>query len=202
MFNNLDIEENMIYEVLVTTYDDDKKYNTKPFGITFKENNVILNLYPNNTLNNIKRNSSFMIQLSSNPLMFTKALLDKLDVDDYDEDGILKKTSYIIYANATDYVGVIHEDKHGDICITRTTAEITDIIKINNSPSIINRATSRIMELLVKLSRLQFMTNDELLLFEKEVDDSLRFIVKVGNQDHIDSLTLIKQELNKNKENY
>jgi hypothetical protein len=46
------------------------------------------------------------------------------------------------------------------------------------------------------------MNTDELDLFEREINDSLRFIVKEGNQDHIDSLTLIKQELNNHKENY
>jgi hypothetical protein len=101
-----------------------------------------------------------------------------------------------------DYVAMIHEDSYGDTPITRITAEITDIVWINNTPSIINRTTNRIIELLVKLSRLKYMNTDELDLFEREINDSLRFIVKEGNQDHIDSLTLIKQELNNHKENY
>jgi hypothetical protein len=202
MFNKLNIDENTRYDVLVTTEANDNSYNTKPFGVLFKKDNVILNLYPNNTLENLKDNPSFIVQLSSNPLTFTKALLDKLDASDYDNANILKKTSCIIYATAVDYVTMIHEDSYGDTPITRITAEITDIVWINNTPSIINRTTNRIIELLVKLSRLKYMNTDELDLFEREINDSLRFIVKEGNQDHIDSLTLIKQELNNHKENY
>lgn len=202
MFNNLNIEENTRYEVLVTTHNDDNSYNTKPFGVLFKGNNVILNLYPNSTLKNIRNNPSFIIQLSSNPLIFTKSLLDKLDDSDYNENGILKKAPCIIYAKAFDYVTIIHEDKYGDTPITRITSEITDMIMMNNSPSVINRTTNRIIELLVKLSRIKYMNNDDLNLLEKEIDESLKFIIKEGNQDHISSFTLIKEELNKNKKNY
>ena len=46
------------------------------------------------------------------------------------------------------------------------------------------------------------MNSKQLDLFEKELDESLKFIIKEGNQDHIDSLTLIKEELNNNKEKY
>ncbi len=202
MFNNLNIEENTRYEVLVTTHNNDGSYNTKPFGVLFKNNDVILNLYPNTTLENIKDNPSFIIQLSSNPLVFTKALLNKLDSSDYNNEGIIKKTSCALYANAMDYVTIIHEDKYGDTPLCRITAEITDMILINNSPSVINRTTNKIIELLVKLSRINYMNSKQLDLFEKELDESLKFIIKEGNQDHIDSLTLIKEELNNNKEKY
>ncbi|RAP53173.1 MAG: hypothetical protein BZ137_07520 [Methanosphaera sp. rholeuAM130] len=202
MFNNLNIEENTRYEVLITTNNNDNSYNTKPFGVLFKQDNVILNLYPNNTLKNIRNNPSFTIQLSSNPLTFTKALLGKLDESDYDDNGILKKTSRILYANATDYVVIIHEDKYGDTPITRITAEITDVVMLNNSPPTINRTTNKIIELLVKLSRVKYMNKEEFESFKKEADDSFKFIIKEGNQDHMDSLILIKQEIKKNDENY
>lgn len=202
MFNNLNIEENTRYEVLVTTHNKDDSYNTKPFGVLFKKNNVILNLYPNATLENIKDNSSFIIQLSSNPLIFTKSLLDRLDSSDYNEEGILKKASCVLYVKAFDCVTIIHEDKYGDTPITRITSEITDTIMMCNSPSVINRTTNKIIELLVKLSRIKYMNKADLDLFEKQIDESLKFIIKEGNQDHISSLTLIKEELNNNKQKY
>ena len=200
MFNNINIEEDTRYEALITTVGSDNSYNTKPFGMVFKENVVKLNLYPNTTLKNIKDNPAFIIQITSNPLIFTKALLNKLDDSDYNEEGILNDVSYILYANAIDYMGVIQEDKYGKTQITKINAEITDVIKLNNSPSIINRTTNKIIELLVKLSRAQYLSKDEVLSFKKEIDDSLNFIVKEGNQNHIDSLTLIKQELNNKKQ--
>jgi len=200
MFNNINIEEDTRYEVLITTSGNDNSHNTKPFGVVFKGNIVKLNLYPNTTLKNIRDNPSFIIQITSNPLIFTKALLNKLDASDYNDEGILNGASYALYANTIDYMGVIQEDNYGKTQITKINAEVTDVIKLNNSPSIINRTTNKIIELLVKLSRLPYLSKDEVSSFKKEVDNSLKFIVKEGNQNHIDSLTLIKQELNNKKQ--
>ena len=169
MFNNINIEEDTRYEVLITTSGNDNSHNTKPFGVIFNGNIVKLNLYPNTTLKNIRDNPSFIIQITSNPLIFTKALLNKLDDSDYNEEGILNDVSYILYANAIDYMGVIQEDNYGKTQITKINAEVTDVIKLNNSPSIINRTTNKIIELLVKLSRLPYLSKDWIISSEKVV---------------------------------
>lgn len=199
MFNNLNIEENTRYETLVTTLNRDNSHHIKPMGVVFKKDTVILNIYPNNTLKNIKENNSFMVQLTYNPLMFTKALLDLLEADDFENSFILKDVSYVLYADVSDYVTLIKEDSYGKTVLTRIEAKITDVVQVNNMPSVLNRTTNKILELLVKLSRIRYMNKSELSQFDDEIEDSLRFIVKEGNQNHINCLTLIKKQV-KNRE--
>ena len=50
----INLMENTIYEVIITSFN--KQVNFKPFGIKFNNKKVILNLYPNRTLKNIKTN--------------------------------------------------------------------------------------------------------------------------------------------------
>ncbi len=196
---DLNLEEDTTYEVLITTVNSDNSLNTKPFGVKFKEDNVILNLYSNTTLKNIMNNHEFHIQLTSNPLLFTKALLDKLETDDYADNFLLKDVNTLLKLEPTDSHVIIKDDLYSTVKITRISSRITSIQSINESVLTINRATNRIIELLVKLSRIHLMDKKQLNNFKEEVDHSSRFIIKEGNETHIRSLTLIKQEINKNE---
>ena len=194
---DLNLEEDTTYEVLVTTINSDNSVNTKPFGMKFKEDNVILNLYSNTTLKNIMDNHEFYIQLTSNPLLFTKALLNRLETDDYVDKFLLKDANHLLKLEPMDYHVIIKDDLYSTVKITRISSRITSTQSINQSIITINRATNKIMELLVKLSRIHLMDKKQLNNFKEEVNHSSRFIIKEGNETHIKSLTLIKQEINK-----
>lgn len=192
---SLDFDENTTYEVLITTVNMDYSLNTKPFGIRFKDNQIILKLFPNRTLKNIRNNSTFYIQLTSNPLLYTKALLNLLDEEDYVSSMYLKDTYCLIEARMKESVQLISDDGYSTTSITRITADITEISNLALVPININRATNRIIELLVKLSRLHLMNRKEIIDLREEVNDSYKFIIKEGTQMHIDSLSLIKKKV-------
>lgn len=193
----LNLEEDTTYEVLVTTINQDNSVNTKPFGIKIRNEEVILNLYANRTLDNIMNNQEFYIQLTSNPLLFTKALLNKLDAHDYEDKVLLKDVSCLLKLEVTGTKTMIKEDIYQSVTITRISSKIISTKYLDKNILSINRATNRIIELLVKTSRVHLMDKKELNEFEEEVDKSSRFIIKEGNETHIKSLTLIKQEINK-----
>ena len=164
---DLNLEEDTTYEVLVTTVNSDNSVNTKPFGVKFKDDEVILNLYSNTTLKNIMDNQEFYIQLTSNPLLFTKALLAKLEPDDYLDKFLLKDVNSLLKLEPIDFHVVIKDDVYSAVKITRISSRITSIQSINESVITINRATNRIIELLVKLSRIHLMDKKQLNNFNR-----------------------------------
>lgn len=186
--------EDTLYEVLITTGGD--YVNTKPFGVCFKDDYIILNLYPNKTLNNLKCNPEFLIQFTSNPLTYTKSLFNKLETTDYVQDNILLTADYVIYAKVDKFNLKKHTDNYGSVNLTEIVADIIKIKEINTQPPLINRATNKIMDLLINYTRLNFMDNNQKTSYINDILNSESFIKKTGNKLHIESLNIIKKELN------
>lgn len=194
--NNV-LDEHTTYEVLITTRNIDGTVHTKPFGIKLIDNKLILNLFPNTTLKNIQSNPNFKVQFSLNPLIYTKAFFNKLNKMDYIENEVLVCSDYIIDAKVEDILRFIQDDDYGASVYYRITANIINFKKLKNRMSTINRSTNIILDLLIKASRFYLMNSEEKNQLINEINKNYKFILKEGNQDHLDSLNLIKKEMNK-----
>lgn len=194
--NNV-LDEHTTYEVLITTRNIDGTVHTKPFGIKLIDNKLILNLFPNTTLKNIQSNPNFKVQFSLNPLIYTKAFFNKLNKMDYIENEVLVCSDYIIDAKVEDILRFIQYDDYGTSVYYRITANIINFKKLKNRMSTINRSTNIILDLLIKASRFYLMNSEEKNQLINEINKNYKFILKEGNQDHLDSLNLIKKEMNK-----
>ena len=194
--NNV-LDEHTTYEVLITTRNIDGTVHTKPFGIKLIDNKLILNLFPNTTLKNIQSNPNFKVQFSLNPLIYTKAFFNKLNKMDYIENEVLVCSDYIIDAKVEDILRFIQDDDYGTSVYYRITANIINFKKLKNRISTINRSTNIILDLLIKASRFYLMNSEEKNQLINEINKNYKFILKEGNQDHLDSLNLIKKEMNK-----
>ncbi len=194
--NNV-LDEHTTYEVLITTRNIDGTVHTKPFGIKLIDNKLILNLFPNTTLKNIQSNPNFKVQFSLNPLIYTKAFFNKLNKMDYIENEVLVCSDYIIDAKVEDILRFIQDDDYGTSVYYRITANIINFKKLKNRMSTINRSTNIILDLLIKASRFYLMNSEEKNQLINEINKNYKFILKEGNQDHLDSLNLIKKEMNK-----
>ncbi len=191
--DRLSLQNDTIYESLITTVNSDNTINTKPIGIIFENNQIRLDLFYNRTLQNIKCNKIFTIEFTTSPLLYTKALFNKFNPTDYKKEGNyynLLKSDYVIHAK------LIKIDKFMNK--SKIIAEIVNEQEENNSIPTINRATNKIIELLVKYTRINFMTKEEKQLFKEEIIKSEGFIEKVGNQNHIESFNILKSEIEKN----
>ena len=194
--NNV-LDEHTTYEVLITTRNIDGTVHTKPFGIKLIDNKLILNLFPNTTLKNIQSNPNFKVQFSLNPLIYTKAFFNKLNKMDYIENEVLVCSDYIIDAKVEDILRFIQDDDYGASVYYRITANIINFKKLKNRMSTINRSTNIILDLLIKASRFYLMNSEEKNQLINEINKNYKYILKEGNQDHLDSLNLIKKEMNK-----
>lgn len=184
------LEEGMTYEVLISTENEDKSRNIKPFGLKVKDNLFVLKLFPNRTFFNIKRTEEFTVYFLHDVLIFAEALTSGLDYG-----NLLDKVNYEVECKVlnSDATGI--EDAYGKNVTTTIMAKPLNIIEHKKSLPIINRASNHIMELLVDFSRYDLMDVDAKNNFIQKVDSSEKIIEKTGNKKHMDSLNLIKKGL-------
>lgn len=186
------LEEGMTYEVLISTKNEDKSRNIKPFGLKVKDNLFVLKLFPNRTFFNIKRTEEFTVYFLHDVLIFAEALTSGLDYG-----NLLDKVNYEVRCKVlnSDTIGI--EDAYGKNVTTTIMAKPLNIIEHKKTLPIINRASNHIMELLVDFSRYDLMDVDAKNNFIQKVNFSEKIIGKTGNKKHLDSLNLIKKELGK-----
>lgn len=194
--DKLSLEDNTLYEVLITTTNSDGNYHTKVFGVRIIDDALILNLYPNKTLQNLKNNNNFLVQVTDNPLLFTKAVLGKLTNNDYTTKGYLNDASLVISATIYTIETEQINDQYGSTPSFKIKADINSYETIKSNPPIISRATYKLIELLVDYTRLKFFDNNRLGRFYQDIDSASKFISKNGNILHKKSLELLKKEVN------
>ncbi|WP_455645198.1 DUF447 domain-containing protein [Methanosphaera sp.] len=193
--NDMDLfSENVIYEVLITTISNGISH-TKPFGMKINDNKIILNLFPNKTLHNLKQNAIFIIQITQNPLIYVKAATNQLSANDYYDDKILKQADYILKSKVISMKEIEINDKYGKNILTEITAEPIELKKLKDTIPMINRATNTIINLLVDYSRFYAMDDFEKKKFYEKIVDSERIIEKTGNKNHLESLMILKKEV-------
>ena len=193
--STINLPENTIFEVLVTTTNNQKPH-TKPFGMKIQDKQVVLTLFPNKTLNNIKNNKEFLIQFTLNPLIYTKASLNKLTSKDYQNNNILKEATVILRLKVNKIIELKNNDIYGENIITTIFSTVTDIKQENIQVPAINRATTKIIELLVDYTRYNYMDSNQKSSYINKIIESENIIRKTGNKNHNKSLNLIKKELN------
>ncbi len=194
--SKIEVEDNLIYEALVTSYCDDDVH-TKAFGVIFKDRFIELNLYPCRTLYNLETNDHFLVQFTDNPLTFTRAVLGKLDCDDYTTDDVLESASIVFKLKVDSMNRHSVFDKYGVNTRTKITARILDTIVVKDKPYLINRATNHIIDLLVEYTRLNLYDSKQLDNFLKNIRACEGLLEKNSNDLHRQSLELIKNELTK-----
>lgn len=183
-------EEDMTYEVLVSTKNEDGSLNVKPFGLKIKDNDFIFRIFPNKTLLNIKNTGELTVYFLQDVLLFTKALTSNLDYDD-----LLNGVNYEMPCKISNMDTTIIDDNYGKNVATTIIAKPTKIIEHKKILPIINRASNQIMELLIDFSRYEFMDVDLRNNFIEKLNCSEKIIIKTGNKKHFDSLNLLKKEL-------
>jgi len=183
-------EEDMVYEVLISTKNEDGSLNVKPFGLKIKNNSFVLKLFPNKTFLNIKNNLVFTVYFLQDVLMFTKALTSNLDYEEF-----LNEINYEIPCKISNSSVSVIEDNYGKNITTTIIAEPIKIIEHKETLPIINRASNKIMELLIDFSRYDLMDVDAKSNFIEKINSSERIIRKTGNGKHLDFLNLLKKEL-------
>lgn len=193
------------YECIYTTIDNEGNKNSAAIGLKyFGADNIGCRIFDSSkTLDNIKNTKRYVVNITQDPLIFTKSTIDKLPEEYYTDDediAILKDAGSYIIANAVD----IQEQKpentpiDNDQSIYIIKGKIEEVIVNDENIKAFNRGLSGLIECLVNFSRYQIVDDEKRAVYMERVVENNRMIGRIGDEKTKKAMEIIKKEFEKN----
>ena len=193
------------YECIYTTISPEGVKNSAAIGLKyFGEDNIGCRIFEGSkTLKNIQETKRYVVNITQDPLIYTKSTIDKLPEEYYTDDddiAILKDAGSYIIVDVTD----INEQKpentpiDNDQSIFMIKGKIEKFVINDESIKAFNRALPGIIECLVNFSRYKIVDDDKRSEYMQRVTENERMISRIGNEKSKEVMKLIKEEYEKN----
>ena len=192
------------YECIYTTIDEEGNKNSAAIGLKyFGSDNIGCRIFEGSkTLENIQKTKKYVINITQDPLIFTKSTIDKLSDEYFTDDSdiaILKDAGSYIIVDVVD----INEQKPENTPIDNDQSifmkgKIRKIVINDESIKAFNRGLSGIIECLVNFSRYKIVDDEKRTEYMDRVIENNRMIQRIGNEKTKESMELIKKEYEKN----
>ena len=186
---SIGMEKSLLYETIITTKNEDNTPNAAPIGVICKDAlEIVLYLYEGtHTLQNIKSNSQFIVNITKDPLIFVNSTLGDLSIDyfeKYKDNYYIKNTDAFFIATINSIKEVEKEDKIGKSRVNVIKARVEEIIIKKEPVEPLNRAIFAIIESLVYLSRIEIVDEETSKIYFKRIKEMSRLVSRVGGLDH------------------
>ena len=195
------------YEVIITTIDNNGKSNAAPFGLrALEDNEVFLRIFEGGTtIKNIKEKEEFIVNVTTDPLMFTLATTNTIP-DEYltrisnktennDELAYLTDADAYFICKVKSLKEALREDDIKSSDVNYIKSEVIEINIKNKCVKPINRAIHALIEALVNYSRINIVDEDTQEYFIERFLESERIIKRVGNEEEKGSIQILKENL-------
>ena len=195
------------YEVIITTIDNNGKSNAAPFGLrVLEDNEVFLRIFEGGTtIKNIKEKEEFVVNVTTDPLMFTLATTNTIP-DEYltrisnktennDELVYLTDADAYFICKVKNLKEALREDDIKSSDVNYIKSEVIEINIKNKCVKPINRAIHALIEALVNYSRINIVDEDTREYFLERFLESERIIKRVGNEEEKGSIQILKENL-------
>ena len=195
------------YEVIITTIDNNGKSNAAPFGLrVLEDNEVFLRIFEGGTtIKNIKEKEEFVVNVTTDPLMFTLATTNTIP-DEYltrisNKTQSSNELAYLTDADAYFICEVkslktsLREDDIKSSDVNFIKSEVVKLNIKNKCVKPINRAIHALIEALVNYSRINIVDEDTREYFLERFLESERIIKRVGNEEEKGSIQILKENL-------
>ena len=195
------------YEVIITTIDNNGKSNAAPFGLrVLEDNEVFLRIFEGGTtIKNIKEKEEFVVNVTTDPLMFTLATTNTIP-DEYltrisNKTQSSNELAYLTDADAYFICEVkslktsLREDDIKSSNVNFIKSEVVKLNIKNKCVKPINRAIHALTEALVNYSRINIVDEDTRKYFIERFLESERVIKRVGNEKEKESIQILKDDL-------
>lgn len=203
--DNIGIRTDERYECIYTTIDREGNKNSAAIGLKyFGEANIGCRIFEGSqTLKNIQETKRYVVNITQDPLIFTKSTIGKLPDEYFTDDtdiAILKDAGSYIIVNVVD----IQEQKakntpiDNDQSIFMIRGEIEEVVVRDESIKAFNRALPGIIECLVNFSRYKIVDDEKRSEYMERVNENDRMIGRIGNNQSKESIKIIKEEYEKN----
>lgn len=183
------MEKGLLYETIVVTKNRDGTPNAAPIGVTCKnKTEVVLYLFEGtHTLQNIKSNKSFIVNILKDPLIFVESTVGDLSPDYFkrhENDFYIKKTDAFFTAVVTSVKEVEKDDEIGKSKLNIINAVVEEITIRNKDVEPLNRAIFAVIESLVYLSRIEMVDKKTADDYLKRINEMSRLVSRVGGTEH------------------
>lgn len=200
---SLGMEHGLLYEAIVTTRNPDGTPNAAPIGVVCKnENEIVLYLFKGSkTYLNVRREKSFYVNLSKDPLLFVQSTIGNLDSEEFQtqKSGFCLKGSDSFFKAEVTHEKIIQRKDHlGTSTMNVVRANVNQVVQINQRAEPLNRAIYGIIEALVYLSRIDIVSEDEKTKNLEKISEISRVVNKVGGADHKKAMNMILNHLQMN----
>ena len=199
---SLGMEKGLLYETVVSTVNRDLTANAAPIGIICKDNNtVVCYLHQgSSTVQNIKRNKKFIVNILKDPMVFVESTLGNLSENCYaphKDEFYIKSTDAFFLANIISMKDVERVDQFGVSVTSVVVAEVSDIFKQKECVEPLNRAIYGIVEGLVYLTRMEMVSGEMEKLYRHRMSEINRIVNKVGSEEHKNAMKKISEAFSK-----
>ncbi|MBQ6100033.1 MAG: DUF447 family protein [Methanobrevibacter sp.] len=193
------------YECIYTTIDSKGNKNSAAIGLKyFGEDNIGCRIFEGSTtLKNIQETKKYVVNITQDPLIFTKSTIDKLPDEFYTDDeniAILKDAGSYIIVDVVDITEQKPENTpiDNDQSIFMIRGKIQAVVIKDESIKAFNRGLSGIIECLVNVSRYKIVDDEKRAEYMGRVIENNRMISRIGNDETKECMRLIKEEYEKN----
>lgn len=193
------------YECIYTTIDEDGNKNSAAIGLKyFGQDNIGCRIFEGSkTLENIQKTKKYVVNITQDPLIFTKSTIDKLPEEYFTNDkdiAILKDAGSYIIVNVTDIIEQKPENTpiDNDQSIFIIKGKIQSVTINDESIKAFNRGLSGVIECLVNVSRYKIVDDEKKSEYMARVIENNRMISRIGSKATKEAMQLIKEEYERN----
>lgn len=190
------MERGMLYETIITSKNSDGTANAAPIGVICKnKDEIVVYLYEGSrTVENIKNESRFVVNILKDPVAFVQSTLGNLSSNyfkEHDHQYYIRNTEAFFIVEVINQREVVKKDQFGVSITTIVIARVLEIVKKQECVEPLNRAIYGIIEALVYLSRMGMVSGETDKVYRLRIKELSRIINKVGSLEHKKAMKLI-----------
>jgi hypothetical protein len=198
---SIGMDKGLLYETIITTKNEKGLPNAAPIGISCKnESEIVLYLFEGtHTLQNIKSDKRFIVNILKEPKIFVESTLGELSSNffkKHNDDFYIKNTDVFFSSKVKNIKEVEKKDNLGKSKLSIITAALEEIIIINKNFDPLNRAIFAIIESLVYLSRLNIVDKKTSIEYMARKNEMSKIVSRTGGKSHKEAMKQILLHLN------
>ncbi|MBQ9025069.1 MAG: DUF447 family protein [Methanobrevibacter sp.] len=203
--SKVDIHMNLQYECITTTINSKKEKNSAAFAFIYLgEDKVMCRIFEGSqSLKNIQETKQYVVNVTQDPIIFTKSTIDKLPAQYYTDDediAILKDAGSYMVIEVDDIEMKTPEDFpiKNDTNIYFINGTIKDFVINDESVKAFNRGFSSLIESLVNCSRYKIVDGEKRQYYKDRLEENKRIINKVSDEKTQEAMDILAEEYEKN----
>lgn len=202
--HSIGMRKGMLYESIITTINPDKTPNAAPMGVICKDKDeIVVYIHEgSHTIKNIKNNTTFVVNILKDPMVFVESTLGNLSADHFQEfkdNYAVKDADAYFLARINDLKDIEREDQFGIDKSSIIRADVEEIVVNKDCIEPLNRAIYGVIEALVYLTRKDMVSGDTEKLYNLRMKEISRIVNKVGAREHTKAIKKVMDAWNEDK---